>query len=278
MQLMRLAEVPISQRHRVFRHSPGRAVFAIVGITAAIAGLLTFGRYQDSGLAYYVAGVLLLSVLVMHKLILARFRPSNWLLRMNGEGLFLQFRSYLNCHFPATDYTVVFIPYHEIRSTSLVNERSEIPYRDLERPFLERSTERHRRLVELELSGDTSLLAKALADERARRPPNATLYKDYPVRLSSPARVQMEWDVIPGTEAFLDAVHRHTTIAASVEQRQDYVNLTGLSHKEQEMRLLELINAGQTTDAIYIARKLYSYDLSQARDFVEGLRSGRISK
>lgn len=278
MQLMRLAEVPLDLKHRVFRHSPGQAVLMVVCIVTAIAGLLILGRYKGSGLAYYIAGVLLLGALTMHKLILARFHPSNWLVRMSNAGLFLQFRSYLNHHFSEADRTVVFIPYHEIRSASLVDERIDVPYRDLDRPLAEKSTERHRRLVEIELSGDTALLVKAISDERARRPPNATLYKDYPVRMSSPTRVQVEWSITPRAEVFLDAMRQHTSIAAPEAKRQDFGSLAGLSRYEQEARLLELIDAGQTIDAIYIARKLYSYSLLQARDYIENLRSRGVSE
>lgn len=276
MQLMRLAEVPFDSGHRVFRHSPGKAVFVVVCVVAAIAGLLIIGRYQDSVLAYYIAGVLLISTLVMHKLILARFRPSNWLVRMGNAGLFLQFRSYLNYHFSEADQTVVFIPYHETRSASLVDERIEVPYRDLDRPLSEKSTERRRRLVEIELSGDTAPLARAISAERARRPPNATLYKDYPVRMSSPTRVQVEWSITPRAEVFLDAMRRHTSITTPVDKRRDFGRLAGLARHEQEAQLQELIDAGQTIDAIYIARKLYSYDLPQARDYIENLRSRRV--
>jgi hypothetical protein len=36
-------------------------------------------------------------------------------------------------------------------------------------------------------------------------------------------------------------------------------------------RLLELAETGQTMAAIYLARRLYSYDLTEARTFVEDL-------
>ena len=45
---------------------------------------------------------------------------------------------------------------------------------------------------------------------------------------------------------------------------QDYVNLKGLNPEEQEQRLLELAETGQM-----MARELYSYDLKEARAFVE---------
>jgi hypothetical protein len=123
MQLMRPADVPIDQHDRVFRYSPVRALLVAFSIICASGGLALFGWIQQSGLAYYVAGVLFLSLAVMSKFVLARYQPSNWLVRLNDQGMFLQFRSYLNHHFPAHDLTVVFIPYHEIRSVRLVHER-----------------------------------------------------------------------------------------------------------------------------------------------------------
>jgi len=65
MQLMRPAEVPASPRDRVFRHSPGRALLAAFAVICASAGLVGIGRRQHSGLAYYVAGGLVLGLIVM---------------------------------------------------------------------------------------------------------------------------------------------------------------------------------------------------------------------
>jgi len=277
MQLMRLAEVPTSKRDRVFRYSLVRALFAAFAVLCASGGLLLLGWHQQSGLAYYIAGVLLLGLVLMRRFILARFPPSNWLARMNDEGVFVQFRSYLNYHFPAEDLTVVFIPYPEIRSVRLVRQRRAILDWD------ETQTQQRRRLVEFELAGDSAPLAPALADESARRAPaearwygtTSTQYKHYPVRMASPTLLQLEWNVVPSPQVLFDALRRYTHIATPVEVSQDYVNLKGLSRAEQEKRLLELADTGQTMAAIRIARKLYSYDLAQAQAFVEGLRKPR---
>ena len=275
MKIMRLAEVAINPGDRVFRHSPAKALMVGLGVIGAGAGLIVLGQHGDSVLAYYLAGVMFVSLLVMHKFILARFESSNWLVRMNEEGIFLQFRSYLNHHFPEQDFTVVFVPYREIRSVRQVDERREIPYRDLDRPHTEKTSVRHLRLVEFEVMGDTAALEKALADERMQLPRNATLYKHYPVRMASSGRVQVEWTVTPGLEVFLKSMRRYTNTAEPAKILQDYTKLAGQSREQQEQRLLELIQAGQTLDAVYIARKLYSYDLKEAKDFVEDLRNSR---
>ena len=52
---------------------------------------------------------------LMRRFVSARFRPSNWLVRMNDTGLFIQFRSYLNYHLPTNDLTIVFVGYTELR-------------------------------------------------------------------------------------------------------------------------------------------------------------------
>jgi hypothetical protein len=272
---MRLADIAMGQHDRVFRYSPTWALLGAFSILGASGGLALFGWNQQAGLAYYLAGVLLFGLIVMSKFILARFQPSNWLVRLSDKGIFLQFRSYLNHHFPAHDLTVVFIPYIEIRSVRLVQECSNIPYRDLDQPLAERSYVQRRRFVELELTGDLSPLAQALAGESTKRLSSVTLYKHCPVRMTTPPFVQVEWGVVPGPDVLVDSLRRYTNIASPIEVSHDYANLEGLSREEQETRLLSLVQAGKTLDAVYVARKLYSYDLTQARAFVEGLHGNR---
>ena len=54
---------------------------------------------------------------------------------------------------------------------------------------------------------------------------------------------------------------------------EDFAPLGALSREEQEKRLRELDRRGRTIAAVYIARRLYAYDLNRARAFVEGLRT-----
>ena len=79
---MRLGDVPKSERDRVFRYSPARAAsFSLVAFLA-VAALLWFGLGRRSGLAVYLAAAIVVGMLVMRRFILARFQPSNWLVRM----------------------------------------------------------------------------------------------------------------------------------------------------------------------------------------------------
>ena len=56
---------------------------------------------------------------------------------------------------------------------------------------------------------------------------------------------------------------------------KNFVNLEALSREEQETRLLELAASGDKLGAITMARRLYAYDLTQAKEFVEGLTNKR---
>jgi hypothetical protein len=214
----------------------------------------------------------------MRRLVLARFRASNWLLRTSDAGLFVQFRSYLNYHFPREDPTVVFIPYHEIRSARLVRERREIP--DTDSRSGQSTSVQFRRFVELELAGDSAPLARALRAESEKLAPKEargyrSIYRHSPVRLISPTRLQLEWGVVPSARVLVNALRRYTEIAAPVRESQDYAHLKGLGREEQESRLLKLVESGQTMTAIKMARALYAYDLTKARAFVEGLQRGK---
>jgi hypothetical protein len=279
MRLLRLDDVQTDAKHRVFRYSRPRALLLSAAVLCTSAGLIVFDGRGRFAIGYYIAGVLLVGLMLMRRFVLARFRRSNWLVQTSDDGLFIQFRSYLNYHFSAEDLTVVFVPYQEVQSARLVRERSQIPDDN-------RVLEQRRRLVEFDLAGDPAALAKVLANEIARRRPNerrwygstSTEYKHWPVRMTSPTTLQLEWKVVPGVGVLFEALRPYTTIADSMNVSQDFVHLQGLNREDQEERLRELLQRGQTITAIYIARRLYRYDLTQARAFVEALRPDKTGR
>jgi hypothetical protein len=277
MQLMRLADVPLDRRDRVFYYSRFRAAAGVIILTAIGLGSLMLGWLKNVWLLYYVAAVVAICLLIFHKLFTARFRSSNWLIRMTDHGLYVKFRSYLNHHFSDRDPTVVFLPDSEIRSVKLVKERQELPDRD----DTNQSTTiiRTRRIIDLELAGDSTQLAEALAKERERvfaKPTHgagrtSSRYQHFPVRLASPMLLRIEWGVVPSAQTLLDALTRHTLVRHAETTSKDFVNFDGLSREEQEARLIELAESGDMIGAVGMARKLYSYDLATAKAFVESL-------
>jgi hypothetical protein len=253
-------------------------------LVATALGALVFGLVKNAWLAYYAAAVVAICLLIFQRLVTARFRSSNWLIRMTDHGLFVKFRSYLNHHFSDQDPTVVLLPYSEICSVKLVKERQEFPDRD----DTNQSTTiiKNRRMIDLELAGDSTQLAQALAKERERvfaKPTHGSgrtfsRYQHFPVRLASSMLLRIEWGVVPDAQTFLDSLTRHTLVRDSEETSRDFVNLDGLSREEQEVRLRELVESGEMIGAVTMARKLYSYDLTTAKHFVEGLARERSQK
>lgn len=273
MRLMRASEVPETPRDRLFRASKLHAVVFVLGCIGACAAMI-WRHWPAPRAAYYGSGVVLLFLLLGRQFVIARFHPSNWLVRVGDEGLFVHFRSYLNEHLSAEDPTVVFLSFGDIRSARLVHESVET--RDISG---KRETQRHR-YVELELSIDPTQLAGAL-DTESGRPAvpekrwygtSSTLYQDYPVLMQSPPFVRIEWRAAPGPAAFLNALGQRVQIAPPVSVSEDFANMQNLSRDEQEKRLRNLDQRGQTIAAVYMARKLYALDLAGATNFVKSLR------
>jgi len=217
VQLLRLTDVEGSPRDRVFGYSRVNAALGAIIAIAAMAALLFRANTAHWRAGYYLAAVIFVFLVLTQRFITARFRPTNWLVRMNDAGLYIQFRSYLNYHLPAEDLTVVFVPYQEIRAARLVRERARVS--DSEGG----TATQIRRYIELELAGATSALEKALQAEITEKAPvergllfsSSTLYEDYPVRMPSPPFLRICWQARPRAEKFLEALRPNAAIAAA---------------------------------------------------------------
>lgn len=280
MKLLRRADAHGGPGTLEYRRSPERALAAyLVGWLGA--GALGWWAWREEAWPlFYVAAFLGVVLFLLRGPLGARFGPANWLVRATPGGLYVHFRSHLNWHFPDEDATVVFVPYSEIRAAREVRESRTVAYRDAghrsEREVLER-----RRFVELELEGDTAQLDAALAAERARKGPRikhwygsgSTTYRHYPVRLSAPDTLEIEWHVQPGAKQFLEQVGRFTRVEQAEKRSTDYSDLEHLDRAEQEKRLAALAATGQHMAAVAMARSLYGLDLKDAKDLIERLRA-----
>jgi hypothetical protein len=271
IRLMREAEVPSTPSDRVFRESRLRCVvFVLVCLGACLAMIIS--RWPGSIAAYCIGAVIVAFLLAGRRFITGPFRPSNWLVRATGDGLFLHFRYYLNDHLSPDDPTVAFVPYQDIRSARLVRERVKTLDSD-------GTTHTVIRYVEFELASDPALLAAALVAESARHEvpekrwygSSTTLYRHYPVRMQSPPFLRIQWHALPGASTFLDGLPSRVEIAPAVRVSEDFADLERLTSEEQKQRLRELNQRGQTIAAVYLARKLYGLDLTAATKLVKAL-------
>ena len=194
MQLMRAADVPQTERDLVFRASRLHAVLTVLACLAFCVWFILH-TWPHPKIAYWVSGVILMFLLLLHRLVTNRFHPLNWLVRVGDEGLFIHFRSYLNDHLSPDDPTVVFLAYSEIHSARLVREHVTKP------DMNGRSTTEIQHWVELELATDSAALVDALGTERGRPAAmekrwygtSSTLYLDYPVQMQTPPFLRVRW-------------------------------------------------------------------------------------
>jgi hypothetical protein len=277
MRLLPLSEVEISARDRVYASSRTRALLGFALCLGAICWLV-FHAYTTSWKpGYFIAAVIFLFLEFMRRFFIARFRPSNWLIRIRDSGVYIQFRSYLNYHLPGEDLTVVFLSFSDIRSARLLKERVDVP--EPGSPGTASSTQ-YLRYVELELAGDLDPLTKALEAEAAQKAPmetrgygrTSTLYHDHPVHMSSPPYLEIRWTLAASPQGFLEALRPHTSIADPVSLTEDFTHLQSLSRDQQQKQLRELASRGETIAAIYTARRLYGCGLAEAKEMIEGLR------
>jgi hypothetical protein len=281
MRLLRLQEIEIGPNDRVFRHPRVRALMvwlAGFGVTMT----LFFKAYTEKFLFGYIFGSgLLLFLLLFIRMVTARFHPSNWLVRMNETGIYVQYRSYLNYQLSPDDPSVVFLSFGEIASARLIKERVVTPD-----PAKGGSQIQYLRHIELELSGNIAPLSDALNAERGESAPmekrwygtSSTLYRDYPVVMTAPAFIRIHWNVVPGTHKFLEALRPYTVIAEPVSVSQDFTHLKSLSREEQQKQLRQLAARGDVINATYAARQLYGGSLGEAKQMVDSLTKSKAAQ
>ena len=95
IRLMRENDVPTTTRDLVFRASRLYAILFVLVCLGACAAMIV-SDHPRAPFSYYISGLTVLTLLLMRRLVIARFHPSNWLVRTADDGLFIHFRSYLN--------------------------------------------------------------------------------------------------------------------------------------------------------------------------------------
>ena len=282
MQLLRERDVPANEHDRVFRYSRTFATIAYAALLAGPIALFTTGVRNHAILPLVIAPLMAMLVFLSKRFLVARFQPSNWLVRATESGVYVKFRSYLNYHFSADDVAVVFIPYREITAARVVRETIE---------HLQRSTKidgsrsnrvssyQRRKTAELELSCDTSALAAALLEEGARPGPREKRWygstsmraNHHPVMLEKATRLRIVWECVPPIGRFFTALSSHVKVEATATRDWSYEAIQELDRPALERRIAELARAGKMREARLQTRLHFAYDSEETRRFIERL-------
>src|SRR5262245_12616153 len=158
--------------------------------------------------------------LILFKVLGDRLRPTNWLVRLQTNGLMVKYRSYLNSSLPQEDPIAVFIEFSEIESIRRHDIERNIPGSTVGDDEL-----RSQVYAELQLRNRSQVgeLETHLAAERKTPGPymktwyggrRKALSRHYPVQVTNEAVVRIEWSVRPRLSQFLDELRPYVQAGA----------------------------------------------------------------
>jgi hypothetical protein len=272
MKFLRESEVPARPDDIVCRVA--RLVHLIAGMVlcglgggavSLLAASGDFGRFWPTA----AAAVFVVMFLLMGWGFLgswrATLRPTAWVLRASVDGLYVKFRSYLNYRFPPNDAIVAFLPRRDVVWLRARRTRQGLPLESGEGP-----TTRTDAGLDIKLRGDLDALAEQLRLERGRWSPLGRFGRSrsphFPVTIDREGFIRVELARPEAVAASLAA--RYPAIGATDVTLPDFDDL---GRDEQEQRILDFAQAGDTMTAIKLARRVYGYDLTQAKNFVDQL-------
>lgn len=256
----------------LFAFEPGLDFGTLVHLfMAGIAGLVILGIALTcplAGLAFLSSG-------------LAALRPTSWVLRAGPEGLYVKLRSYLDHRLPADDHVIAFIPKREVRWIRAHAERARHVGRAGETTTADDDTLVGQRYLEVKLFGEAlSEIDVWLQGERRRKRPTfvrgvTASARGAAVSVRPGGLLRIDWTtkrtrLRPGLAAAMTRLARD--YRAAPEQESEQAAIRTLDRDRQEERLLEMVQQGNSMDAVILAKDLYGFDLTEAKTFLDELR------
>ena len=201
----------------------------------------------------------------------AILKPSNWLLRCNRIGLIIHYRSFLNWRFPTESVQAVGFDYSEIAWARTVKERRTSPGLGSNR----RTQTQQLTFLDLCLvNANTAALEEQLQQEGNLEPEGIMISRDYPVQVLPGGIVELRWSGIsPSASKTIQYLSQHIKITDADSRKVDLTHQKNLQPGQEDGKILELAKNGDEMGAMTLARQAYGCSLSEAKDFVEKLRS-----
>jgi hypothetical protein len=238
------------------RQSPLRGAIGGLILCAVLIGGVFVGRQVGAPAPVWILCAIVAALLVPLVVgdMVAKFRSTNWLLRIRPDGLWVNLRSYQNRHLP-DGATVLHLPYAEIAcvhrhletwSTPNVRHAAGIGTEGAHWTRRHPATSWKEESLELHLaSGDTREIAQALANERGLKADFKGTHQS--VTVPSPGVVRIAWrghdnDVAPGLGRVLDELSRHLKLADPT--RTDLPSWDRLSEGELDALVAQLVRSG----------------------------------
>jgi hypothetical protein len=279
MRFYKLDQITVSCDDQVFKVSTTSQTIGLIMTSGVVLTLLVFAI--RNGIHHHVvpaifccffAGMFGLFGLNAYSSLRASRHPTNWLLRCQGGGLLVHYRSYRNWRFPADTPQVVGWNYPEIAWVRVAKERRIVP----SMAHGGNSSETHfMTFVELGLvNPDTTELENNLSADRSLPTGLGMIVMDYPVQVLPGGIVQMSWSGMhPSAHQAVEGLGRHVKTAETDHRVVDLVHHSKTPPEEERQKIVQLVKSGDVLSAVTMARQVYGYSLTEAHEFVEKLKS-----
>jgi hypothetical protein len=277
MRLLSQDEVPAAgPEARVYRESRVGPVF-LTALFLAVAigtGALGLAPHASRFPLLFAAGSGL-GFLFVWPVARASFRPTNWLLRSEADGVYIKFRSHLNDGLPREDKVVVHLEHGEIAEVILRSERRRLPDSSHGGTRTEKLT-----WIDLRLASvDTHELELALERERTRRPEGrhivTTIYQHFPLLVEEPGILRMGWRssssrVVPSTAELSAEMEMHgvRVVTEPLSETKTF-DPSAMDDAELDRFAVRLQASGESIQAIELLRRRHGIGLAEAKSRLE---------
>jgi len=279
MQLLRLQDAQLNIQDRIFKESAFLQFLGAVVFAGLAVGMYMWHRFGDLPFFFVVVsgGFLALFSLMCFRSFSRTLAPTNWVAAVGPDRILIKFRSYLNPDLPAEDPQVISLWFSEIQAAQITKQRLKY-YR----------SQRDGAATEFHTYFDIFIRSESLQPlkDRLKYERTAMVTRDriickvsskaqhYPVCVPDEQTIRILWrspasHVVPSARKLADLLARQqVTIKAMERQVCDY---TKSASSDSEARILELAERGKIIPAVRLAEKLYGYNTTEAKQFVEGL-------
>ncbi len=279
----------------------GRLVVALVLLAMGLApAWLGYEAVQDPPLTglpvilqvalYGIAGIIGLIVslvgavggLAFFGCFLAALKPSNWVLRAGPHGLDVKLRNFADHRLPRGDAIVLRIPKREVRWIRAHDERARHVGRSGDTVSHEDDTLVRQQYLEIGLHDDDLIAVQARLDDERRLWLPTTIKgitqkaKGAPVSIRRDGNLRLDWHT-KGTrlrpKLAVAVAHLAGDYGAAPTLESEQAQAKTLDRAAQEARLLDMVQQGNTIDAVIVAKDLYGFSTSEAKQYIEDLQS-----
>lgn len=275
MRLCEPHDVPRYGVENTYRHPRATPLLVFAASAAFMAGWTLFMHARGSSFVLYLPA-LAAAVVAGYTLAgaWAAFRSSNWLLKSAQDGLYIQFRSFLNRRLPDDGPTVVHFPPTDIEGVRVTREQLTLPNRD-GGDMITTLT-----FIDIVLhTGDTAGLREALRRERTQVSATAwrgATHLQFPVRIPEPNVIRIHWTAQTSADRAADYLSaRYGRLEDKTIIREPW---HALEPEGQEALIVDLCERGEVVTAMRLAQLRYDLNAREARRFVKELMRGPLEE